>query len=58
MSHTHILKSFGTTPLVAGVRSSPEFSPVLEEIRKDRTDHIIEEGSSKYCRCKACGNRI
>lgn len=52
-----ILKSFGESRKATGVRSSLQFSPALEEIRKDRTDHIIEKGTSKYRRCKVCGNR-
>ncbi|XP_045475400.1 piggyBac transposable element-derived protein 3-like [Harmonia axyridis] len=52
-----ILKSYGSPPMVAGVRSSLEFTPALEEIRKDRTDHFIEKGESKYRRCKVCGRR-
>lgn len=52
-----ILKSFGSPPMTPGVRSSLEFAPALEEIRKDRTDHFIEKGESKYRRCKICGRR-
>jgi hypothetical protein len=52
----YLLKSFDSGPKTPGIRSSLEFLPVLEEIRKDHTDHIIEKGPSKYRRCKICGN--
>lgn len=53
----HLLKSFGTGPKRPGVQASLQFSPVLQDVRLDRTDHIIEKGTSKYRRCKICGSR-
>lgn len=52
-----LLKSFGESRKVPGVRSSMQYSPALEEIRKDGKDHFVEKAASKYRRCKVCGKR-
>jgi hypothetical protein len=53
----NLLKTFGTPKHSPGLRPSFEFSPVLEDIRRDRIDHVIEKGVSKYRRCRVCGSR-